>query len=194
MASYLPPVKSAEYIFCIALFAQSDNQIKTTPTIAAGDFKVSTDSGATSNLDTLPSESPAGSGNVKITVSAAEMAGDNVSVIWIDASGDEWHSGLVNIQPVASGQQFDNLSTVTTAQVNTEVADVLTVDASAEPGSVPAANASIASKIAWLFTTTRNKLTQTSATSTLYADDTTTPIGTSATADDGTTFTRDEWA
>ena len=48
MASYLPPTKAAEYIFYISLFAQADNQVKTTPTIAAGDFKVSTDGGATS--------------------------------------------------------------------------------------------------------------------------------------------------
>lgn len=194
MASYNPPVKNAEYIFYISLFAQSDNQIKTTPTLASGDFKVSTDGGATSNLDTLPSESPAASGNVKVTVSATEMNGDNVSVIWKDAAGDEWHSGMANIQPVASGQQFDDLSTVTASDVNAQVLDVLNVDTFVEPSGAPAATATLVAKIGWLAALARNKITQTASTQTLRNDADDGNIATSAVSDDGSTFTRAEWS
>lgn len=130
MATKNPPVKNAAFTFRIVLFAQSDNQIKTTPTIAAGDFKVSVDGGALANPGTLPSESPASSGQVLITLTADEMNGDEIVVRWIDASGDEWHSGAVVLHTVASGKQFDDLATATaisalnnisTAQVNTEV-------------------------------------------------------------------------
>ena len=111
MASKIPPVKNAGYTFRIALFAQSNNQIKTTPTIAAGDFKVCTDGGALANPGTLPSESPASSGLVLITLTAAEMNGDEVVVTWADAAGDEWHSGIVVIH--TAGQTFDALPTAT---------------------------------------------------------------------------------
>jgi hypothetical protein len=56
------------------------------------------------------------------------------------------------------------LSTVTTAQVNAEVLDVLTVDTFAEPAAVVAATASLKDKIGWLAILARNKR-QTTATS-----------------------------
>lgn len=111
MTSKNPPVKNEAFTFRISLFAQTDNQIKSSPTIAAGDFKVSTDGGALANLATLPSESPSGSGLVLISLSASEMNGDEVVLRWIDAAGDEWHSGSAAVHTVASGQQFDDLAT-----------------------------------------------------------------------------------
>lgn len=122
MATKNPPVKNAAFTFRIVLFAQSDNQIKTTPTIAAGDFKVSTDGGALANPGTLPSESPASSGQVLITLTADEMNGDEIVVRWIDASGDEWHSGAAVLHTIASGQQFDQLATATALAAGVTVA------------------------------------------------------------------------
>lgn len=85
-------------------------------------------------------------------------------------------------------------STVTTSQVNAEVVDALATDTYAEPGSVPAATATLAAKIGWLFALARNKLTQTATTQTLRNDADSGNIATSTHSDDLTTHTRGEWS
>ena len=107
MASKWPPVKNQEFIFRCVLFAQSDNQIKANPTTAAGDWKVSTDGGAFANLATLPDVDPDTTAQVKVTLSASEMNGDEIMVTAIDASGDEWHSAAWVIHTV--GQTLDTM-------------------------------------------------------------------------------------
>ena len=86
------------------------------------------------------------------------------------------------------------LSTLTAAQVNAEVLDVLATDLFAELAAVPAASSSLKDKISFLFMLARNKVTQTASTQTLFADNTTTPVAASATSDVGGTFTRGEFA
>lgn len=86
-----------------------------------------------------------------------------------------------------------SLATTAKADVNAEVVDVLTTDTFAEPAAVPAATASLKDKIGWLFTLARNKLTQTSTTSTVRNDADSANVATAAVSDDGTTFTRSEW-
>lgn len=99
MASFIPPKRATELIFYIGLVSQADTKLfQTNPTIAAGDFKVSTDGGALANLTTLPVVTPASSKSVKITLSAAEMTGDNIQVICSDAAGAEWCDCEINIQ------------------------------------------------------------------------------------------------
>lgn len=85
------------------------------------------------------------------------------------------------------------LSTLTAAQVNAELLDVLATDLFAELAAVPAASSSLKDKISFLFMLARNKVTQTSSTQTLFADNTTTPVAASTTADVGGTFTRGEF-
>jgi len=118
MASYVTPKKNAEYIFYIGLPDQADTKLfKSSPTIAAGDFKVATDGGALGNLGTLPAVTPAASKMVKITLSASEMNGDNATLVCSDAAGAEWADVIVNIQ--TSANQIDDLalaSALTTAQ------------------------------------------------------------------------------
>ena len=99
----------------------------------------------------------------------------------------ELQSGLAT---AASISALNNLSA---AQVNTEVLDVLNVDTFAEPAQgAPAATASLAAKIGWLFKTLRNRSTQTSSQYRLYNDDAVT-VDTKATfSDDGTTADRGE--
>lgn len=80
------------------------------------------------------------------------------------------------------------------AQVNAEVLDVLNTDTFAEPSAPPAATASLVAKIGWLAILARNKITQTSTTQTLYADNGSTTVATSTVSDDGTTATRGEFA
>ncbi len=85
------------------------------------------------------------------------------------------------------------MSTGMKAEVNVEAKDVLVTDTIAEVSSIPAANASIADKVNWMFALTRNKGTQTDTTKTLRNDADSGNIATSAISDDGTTFTRSEW-
>ncbi len=113
MPSYVTPKKNTEYIFYVSLVFQSDTKtMQSNPTIAAGDFKVATDGGALGNLTTLPVVTPASSKMVKVTLSASEMNGDNITFVASDAAGSEWCDLTINIQTTAT--QIDNLVRSTT--------------------------------------------------------------------------------
>jgi len=85
------PIKGQAYEFFISLTDINDPQFFiVNPTIAAGDFKLSVDSGALGNLATLPVVAPAGSSSVKVNLSASEMAGDKIVVLGKDAVGEQW--------------------------------------------------------------------------------------------------------
>lgn len=64
----------------------------------------------------------------------------------------------------------------------------------AEPGAVPALTANLKTALSWLLALARNKITQTSTTSSLRNDADNATIATSTVSDDGTTFTRGEWS
>jgi len=114
MASYVTPKINTEYITYISVGDQADTKLfKSSPTIAAGDFKVSTDGGALGNLTTLPVVTPAGSKMIKVTLSATEMNGDNVTLIGSDAAGAEWTDFALNVQ--TSARQIDDLAFPTTS-------------------------------------------------------------------------------
>ena len=108
MASYVTPKKGVEFITYISLEATAGGSLVASPTIAAGDFKVSIDGGALANLATLPTNTPAASGMVKITLSTSEMNGDNITVKCVDAAGAEWLPVTINIQ--TSARQLDDLA------------------------------------------------------------------------------------
>lgn len=111
MSSYYPCVKNhaSGYIFYVGLISQaSTKSLQGSATLAAGDVKVSIDGGALNNLGTLPVVTPAASKSIKVTLSQAEINGDNIIVIFADASGAEWCDLLVNIQTVP--RRFDDLA------------------------------------------------------------------------------------
>ena len=109
MTSYVSPKKNSAFIFYGAVVSQANtNTMQSNPTIAAGDFKVSIDGGALANLATLPAVTPASSVMVKFSLSAAEMNGDNITVVCIDAAGAEWCDAVFNIQ--TSARQIDDLA------------------------------------------------------------------------------------
>ena len=109
MATYQPAKRATAWVGYISLVDQSDTKkMKSNPTIASGDFKVSKDGGALANLTTLPSVTPASSVMVKIDLSATEMTADNVTVVCIDAAGAEWCDFVFNLQP--SARQIDDLA------------------------------------------------------------------------------------
>lgn len=101
--AFNPPVKNAAFTFYVALedYANPGN-MKSSPTIAAGDFQVSKDGGAFANLTTLPTNEPASSEMVEINLSGTEMNADNVSVRCKDqTSPKEWADLIINIVTTA---------------------------------------------------------------------------------------------
>jgi hypothetical protein len=108
MTSYVTPKKGAAFILYIGLPQQSNPALfKDTPTLAAGDFKVSIDGASLNNLGTLPTNTP-GNQMVKVSLSSSEMNGDNITVVCHDAAGAEWGDVIVNIQ--TSARQIDDLA------------------------------------------------------------------------------------
>jgi hypothetical protein len=102
--SYAPPKKNTAYVFFVGLRSQADTKLfQVNPTLAAGDFKVSIDGGALTNLTTLPTVTPAAGRMVKISLSAAEMNGDNITVVAADAAGAEWCDDLFKLQTEIDG-------------------------------------------------------------------------------------------
>jgi hypothetical protein len=85
-----PPTRGLAYTYQRALLSAAGGGFQVNPTLAAGDFQISKDGGAFVNLVTLPVVSPAGSRQVQIALTAAEMTAERVTVQAIDQVGGEW--------------------------------------------------------------------------------------------------------
>ena len=102
MAAQNPPVINVAYVTYLSLVSQANTKIfQGNPTLAAGDVKVAIDDGAPANLATLPVVDADFTKRVKVSLSAGEMNGDNISVLFSDAAGAEWCDLSLNIQTVA---------------------------------------------------------------------------------------------
>jgi len=85
------------------------------------------------------------------------------------------------------------LNDLSAADVNAEVVDALATDTYAEPGQgTPAATASLAAKLGYLYKMLRNKKTTTATALNLFNDDASTVDQKATLSDDGTTFTQTE--
>jgi hypothetical protein len=193
MPSYNPARKNIQYIFYIALSSQASSSLfQTNPTIASGDFKVSIDGGTLTNLATLPVVTPAASKMVKVTLSASEMNGDNITLIGSDATGAEWRDIFINIQTAANNfdEIFVAVDDIPTAVQNAEAVwdEPLT-----QPSGVFAWAGSFRNVLNWLGALSRNKIITTSTLETLRNDADNADIATAVLSDDGTEFVRDEW-
>jgi hypothetical protein len=82
------------------------------------------------------------------------------------------------------------VSDISSAQINAEVLDVLSVDTFSELNAPPAATSSLKDKLIYLFMWAKNKATETSTQRKLFADNGTTVVSTETVGDDGTTFTK----
>lgn len=92
------PIKNQAYVlYPIVLIESLTGDLKIDPTIAAGDFKVSTDESTFVNLATLPVVSPSGSPSVKISLDDDEMNGDIIQIYGKDVAGGEWDDVLIDI-------------------------------------------------------------------------------------------------
>jgi hypothetical protein len=87
--SKLIPWGVAHTFYAVLVDAASDD-LRANPTIAAGDFKISLDDGAFTNLTTLPSVDPASGVQVKISLSAAEAQFTRAVITAIDTATKEW--------------------------------------------------------------------------------------------------------
>lgn len=77
--------------FDLSLYGYGDLDALASPTIAAGDFKISKDNAAVANPDTLPSVSPGASGIVLLSLTATELTAKKITVKWKDqTSPKEW--------------------------------------------------------------------------------------------------------
>lgn len=103
MANSNPPKRAQAFVTYVCLRDATDNlSLKSTPTIAAGDFKISKDGGAFANLATLPTVTPSSSVSVKLDLSATEMTADNVLIVWVDqTTTKEWADGWLEINTTA---------------------------------------------------------------------------------------------
>ena len=98
-APYNPPKKNEDFLIRIALRDASDpRSFKITPTIAAGDFQVTTDAGGFGNPATIPAVSPAATCSVLVTLSAGEMNGDVITLRGVDQTNPkEWCDFFLSI-------------------------------------------------------------------------------------------------
>jgi hypothetical protein len=98
-APYNPPVKSEDFIIRISLSDMNvTGSFKSSPTIAAGDFKVDKDGAGLTNLATIPAVDPTGSVLVKVTLSSTEMDADVVTIVGVDqTSPKEWADFVLSI-------------------------------------------------------------------------------------------------
>lgn len=109
MATQVPPKKNAAYTFYVSLASQASSHVmQANPTLAAGDVKVATDDAAPANITTLPTVDADFTKRVKVELSASEMNGDNITIIFSDAAGSEWDDLVVNLQTTA--RQIDDLA------------------------------------------------------------------------------------
>jgi len=100
---------------------------------------------------------------------------------------------ITTVTNLTNAPTSGDLTVAMKSSVNAEVLDVLNTDTFAEPGQgAPGATISLAAKIGFLYKAWRNKITQTSTTYTLYADDATTADQAATVSDDATTFTKGE--
>lgn len=128
--------------------------------------------------------------NVNATI--ASRSSHSAADVW--ASVTRTLTAGTNIA-LAKGTGVTGFNDLSAAQVNAEVVDALNVDTYAEPGQgAPAATASLAAKINYLYKAWRNKKTQTATQFSLYADDALTVDQKATVSDDGTTTTVGEIA
>lgn len=186
----------------------STSGAKTTPLVIypeeAGDLRVDVVqiSGDTAAADNLEAASDGtgynlgGGAMVAASVTAGvTLAASAVQAIWDAATSALSVAGSIGKLLVDRiDAAITSRSTVTTAQVNAEVVDVLTVDTLPELAQAqPQAEPTFRAAVMLLYMSLRNRLTQTASQMSVH-NDAGAVICKSATSDDGTTFTRDKLA
>jgi hypothetical protein len=114
---------------------------------------------------------------------------DNKIMISTDAQGAVVIPTVSTVTGGATAAAISALNNLSSAQVNAEVVDALNTDTYAEPAQgAPAATASLAAKIGFLYKAWRNRKTQTASLLSIYNDNTSTVDHKAVVSDNGTTF------
>ncbi len=116
---YSPPRYGQAFVFFVSLVDQTNTKLfKASPTLVAGDVRISKDGGSFANLATLPSVLPAGGKAVRVSLSATEMQADNAFILFSDVAGNEWCDLGINLQVSKIG---DSAVTIIRGTVDTAV-------------------------------------------------------------------------
>ena len=125
MSTMVPAKKNSEYIFYTSLASQAYPYIfQDNPTLVDGDVKVAVDDAAPANIINLPEVDADFAKRIKITLTASEMNGDNITIIFSDVAGNEWCDHVVNIQ--TTDTQIDDISDQINDLENLSQDDVIT--------------------------------------------------------------------
>jgi hypothetical protein len=143
----------------------------------------------------LPAFAPQAAGGL-VTSIAGSLDLDEMNTD-IEAIETRTTLALPAFAPQAAGGLITSIAgSLDLDEMNADVENIESVltAAQAEPGAVPAANASVLAKLAWLFVLAKNKRTQDGTTETVFKDDSATALATAAKADSGAVFTRSKFA
>lgn len=173
----------------------SSGEIVASPTISAGDVKVSIDGATAVNISTLPALS---GGSIRVTLSATELQGKRVVVSFDDQTVPaEWRSKRLIIETYGHtlAQHAFNLnsSTVEGSFDLVGVADAVWAKTLAEPTAVPTWPMPGSSALAWVAALSRNKIEQTLTQIAMRNDLDTANIGVATITKTVSTVTRAEW-
>lgn len=90
------PVQNAAFVTYVTVEDyNTPGTVKSTPTIAAGDFQISKDGGAFANLTNIPTVTPAATPSIKFDLTSTEMNAEVILILardqttnkeWVDAS------------------------------------------------------------------------------------------------------------
>lgn len=156
------------------------------------------------NLNTLSGHDP-GAALVKVADLGTVQTGDSYAIVKSGGAGDAAaikgktdnlpsdpaDESLIIAATESLASAIGALNNLSAAQVNAELVDALNVDTYAEPGQeIPPATTSLVKKIGHLYKQAINKLTQSSAQTSLYNNAGDTVDQKAATSDDGSTYTR----
>ena len=116
------PQYGIAYSFRITLLdTLNPGRIKKSPTISAGDFKISQNNGVLTNLITLPVEVPASSGCVTVSLTSVEMSADKILILWSDP-GFEWGDGSVFFDAPLTTLTSNDIASINTVVSNSNSA------------------------------------------------------------------------
>jgi hypothetical protein len=146
MASKLFPVRGEAYSFPAYLEPRgSADTFQANPTLEEGDVKIVIDGSPPANIDDLPVVDADFTKKVDVTVTALEMTGSQVDILFSDADGDEWKDQAYTIFPAAvgvdalarTGADSDTLETLSD-QLDAIVADTNELQTDDVPGLITA--------------------------------------------------------
>jgi len=204
------PVKNQAYRVTFPIL-DADGDLVTAA--AALDSEVSKDGGTFTDCASEATEIATGSGMYFLDLTATEMNADTVAIIVKTTSTGAKTTPMV-LYPNKAGGLSVNVTawagTTTTTAMNaiktalakgtdiTGFNDITVANvwaqAMTELSAVPGVTASVLSALQWVFLLSRNKITSTSTTQVLRNDADSANIASATVGDDGTTFTRGEFA